>query len=107
MSRWGLGYKSVEFLTPEEWNLVIDSLQDLDERIKCGLAEFTGDGTTTSFQIAHGVGATPTCVIVGKGAADLPDIDYWTADETNITVFFKSAPASGAEVKIWWVALKW
>jgi|GEM_PF-2648635 len=107
MSRWGLGYKAVEILLPEEWNIVIDALQDLDERIKCGLAEFTGDGTTSSFKIGHGIGATPTCVIVGKGSSDLPDIDYWTADDTYITVYFKSAPAVDVSVKIWWLALKW
>jgi hypothetical protein len=49
---------------------------------------------------------TPISVIVGKGAANLPDIDYWTVDETYITVTFKTAPSSGADVKIWWIALK-
>jgi len=107
MSRWGLGYKAVELLTPEEWNKAVDALDDLDQRIKCGSAEFTGDGSTTTFQIAHGIGATPACVIVGKGSSDLPDIDYWTADDTYITVYFKSAPSSGVTIKLWWIALKW
>ena len=107
ISRWGLTYKGVEILTPEEWNTVIDALEDLDKRIKCGLYETTGDGTTNSFQIEHNLGETPTCVICGKASAGLPDIDYWFADETYITVVFKSAPDSGIDVKIYWIALKW
>jgi len=92
-------------LTPAEWNSVIDALNDLDKRVKGGLASFTGDGSTKTFQIAHEVGATPTCVMVGKAAADLPDLDYWEADETNITVSFKTAPAAGATIKLWWLAV--
>jgi hypothetical protein len=93
-------------LTPEDWNTVIDALNDLHERVRGGLASFTGDGSTTAFQIAHGAGTTPVSAIVGKGAPNLPDIDYWTVDGTYITVYFKAAPASGAEVKIWWLALR-
>jgi hypothetical protein len=105
LSKWGLSYKGVEILTPEEWNLVIDALNDLDNRVRGNLASFIGDGSTKTFQIAHGIGAAPKAVIVGKGASDLPDLDYWEADETNITVSFKSAPASGASIKLWWIAL--
>jgi hypothetical protein len=106
MSWKGLTHKGTEILTPEEWNKVVDALDELKAMIKGGLAEFTGDGTTTTFNIAHGLGAPPTSAIVGKGASGLPDIDYWTADDLNITVTFKTAPASGATVKIWWIALK-
>jgi hypothetical protein len=106
MSWKGLTHKGTEILTPEEWNKVVDALDELKAMIKGGLGEFTGDGTTTTFNIAHGLGAVPTSAIVGKGASDLPDIDYWVTDETNITVYFKTPPASGATVKIWWIALK-
>jgi len=106
MSWLGLTYKGVEIVTPEEWNLIIDALNDLHNRVKGGLASFTGDGTTKTFQITHEVGTTPVSVIVGKGASGLPDIDYWTADETHITVEFKNPPADGADIKLWWIALK-
>jgi len=111
MSRWGLSYKSVEILTPEEWNLVVDALEELDGRaplaIRGGRAVFDGDGSTTTFYIAHGMDAAPTCVVVGKGAANLPDIDYWEADSTNIKVVFKSPPAAGSQnVVIWWLAVR-
>ena len=110
MSRWGLTYKGVEIVTPEEWNTLIDALEELDSRaplgIKGGLETFTGDGTTSTFQISHNLGSIPTVALVGKGASGLPDIDYWEVDSTYIYVTFKSAPSSGSEVKIWWLALK-
>lgn len=105
MSRWGLSYKGVEILTPEEWNLVVDALNDLDKKVKGGLASFTGDGSAKSFQITHGVGVTPIAVVVGKGAPNLPDLDYWEADEAKITIWFKTAPAAGATIKLWWIAI--
>ena len=106
MSRWGLTYKGVEILTPAEWNSVVDALNELDTKVKGGVASFTGDGATKVFQITHDTGATPTSVMVGKAAADLPDLDYWVADETTISVVFKEAPAEGATIKLWWLALK-
>lgn len=110
MSKWGLSYKGTEPLYPEEWNYLVDALNELDGRspssFNCGLAVFSGDGVTTSFQIAHGLGTVPTLVLLGKGVSGLPDIDYWEADNTYITVYFKSAPSSGTDnVKIWWLAI--
>lgn len=110
MSKWGLTYKGAEIVFPSEWNAIIDALEELDSRsplvLKGGLQTFTGDGATTTFQISHGVGSTPTIALVAKGGSDLPDIDYHTADDTYIYVTFKSAPSSGVEVPIWWLALK-
>ena len=110
MSRWGLSYKGVELVTPEEWNALIDALEELDKRtpdnIAAGKATFTGDGTTKSFQIEHGLGDTPTVAFVGKASPSLPDIDYWEADSTYITVHFKSAPVDGITIMLWWLAIK-
>ncbi|RKY29149.1 MAG: hypothetical protein DRP74_09205 [Candidatus Omnitrophota bacterium] len=109
MSKWGLAYKGGEILTPEERNKVVDALEELDSRtpteIKGGIVAFEGDGATTTFQIAHGLSTTPTTCFVGKGASGLPDIDYWEANPTYITVHFKSAPASGVSVTLWWLAI--
>jgi hypothetical protein len=102
----GVKLQGPEILTPEEWNAVVDALNELDNRISAGQASFTGDGTTTTFNIPHGLGEVPWVVMVGKGSANLPDIDYFTADAVNISVVFKSAPASGANVRIWWIAIK-
>jgi len=108
VSRWNLAYKGVEVLSPEEWNRVVDALEDLDKRVKCGLAKFNGDGSTTTFNIPHGLGAAPASAVVQKAAPDLPDVDYILADDTNITVIFKTPPPSGTEnVRLYWAAFKW
>jgi hypothetical protein len=104
MSRWGLTYKGAEILTPAEWNVVVDALNELDSRVVGGKAQFTGNGAATSFDIPHGLGEVPLAVMVGKGSPDVPDIDYFTADATNITVVFKSPPIGDFEV--WWIAVK-
>lgn len=94
----------MEILTPEEWNRVVDALEELDRRASGGVAEIAGDGTTKTFSIPHGRGEAPTVVMVGKAAPGLPDIDYWTADDVNIYVTFVSPPAQGAAVRLWWMA---
>jgi len=106
MSRWGLYYKGAEIVPPEEWNSVIDALNELDTRVIGGKAIFIGDGTTRIFTIPHGLNEEPLTVIVGKGAPGLPDIDYWTADTVKISVVFKSPPLSGTDIRIWWIAVK-
>jgi len=61
-----------------------------------------GDGSTTTFNIPHGLVSTPSYVDVNpKGGAPVPDsID---ADDTNITLTFSTAPASGTYY-YWWKA---
>jgi hypothetical protein len=100
----------VEILSPEEYNTLIDALNELDSRspkkFNCGSASFNGDGVSLSFKIAHGIGTTPSFAIVGKKASGLPDIDYWDVDTTYITVYFKSPPPSGTgNVVLWWLAI--
>ena len=71
------------------------------------MATFSGDGTTTSFQISHGLTTTPTVALVGKAISGLPDIDYWEVDSSYITVYFKTPPSSGTDnVKLWWMAIR-
>ena len=97
-------------LTPEEWNSVVDALDELNARapleIKGGLASFTGDGSTITFKISHGLSGAPSVALVGKASSGLPDIDHYTADTKYINVTFKSPPSSGVEVKLWWLALR-
>lgn len=98
-------------MTPEEYNRIIDALDELDGRapaeLNGGIATFSGDGTTTSFQIPHGLSTTPTIALVGKAISGLPDIDYWEVDTTYIIVHFKSPPSSGTDnIKLWWLAIR-
>jgi hypothetical protein len=104
MSRWGLHYKGAEILEPAEWNHLVDALNELDRRVVGGKASLTGDGSTTTFTIPHGLDAEPLTVMVGKASSGIPDIDYFTADSTNITVVFKSAPPS-VTFDLWWIAV--
>jgi hypothetical protein len=106
MSWRGLRYKGVEFIYPEEWNAIIDALNDLRARVKGGLATFTGDGVTTIFAVTHGLGATPETVSVTKASKNTPDIDYVYADADAIYIVFKTPPASGTTVSVYWLAIK-
>jgi hypothetical protein len=111
VSRWGLYYKAAELVEPEEWNRIIDALNELDLRcpveIKGGLATFSGDGATTVFSIPHGLSTTPTVAFAQKAVAGLPDIDYVEVDPTYIKVHFKSPPPSGTDnVKLFYLAAR-
>ena len=109
MSKWGLSHKGVEPLFPEEYNRIIDALEELDGRVPSqmqgGQIKLIGDGSTTTFNIAHTLGRKPDACFVGKATPNIPDIDSWDADAYNIIVRFKSAPASGQEFYLWWLAI--
>jgi len=110
MGSWARIPPSRHILTPEEWNRVVDAIEELDGRApverKGGVASFTGDGVATEFTIAHGLTAAPTVAFVGKKTSGLPAIDSWDADATNIVVRFVSAVASGVSFELWWLALR-
>ena len=72
-----------------------------------GVFATSGDGAATTVTIAHGLSATPAYYQVQEGSSDAgtADISHVTADATNITVTFKSAPASGTDnVSLVWRA---
>ena len=70
-----------------------------------GTATFNGDGTTTSFNISHGLVSTPSTYVVSPASADAKGEFYVTADSTYITVNYTSAPPSGTDnVKLTWYA---
>jgi hypothetical protein len=70
-----------------------------------GTATFSGTGAQTVFTIAHGLAAAPTAVSLEAKTADASGAKYWTADATNITVTFTTAPPSGTDnVVISWEA---
>jgi hypothetical protein len=63
---------------------------------KTGTATFSGNATTTTFNIAHGLYAIPTSVVISSGSTDTLGDFYVTYDATNITVNFNIAPPSGS-----------
>jgi hypothetical protein len=60
-----------------------------------GTATFSGDGSTVAFSFAHGLAATPTHVKIGAKSDDAAGDWKWSADATNVTITFMTAPASG------------
>jgi hypothetical protein len=68
-----------------------------------GTATFSGDGSTTTFTIAHGLAGSPKSWRVEAGSADAKGNKYVTADATNLTVTFATAPPSGTNnvVLVW------
>jgi hypothetical protein len=68
---------------------------------RTGKALANGNGSTTVFTIAHGLGATPGYAFVDCSSHAIART--WTVDGTNITVTFSSAPSSGTNnVIIYW-----
>jgi len=68
---------------------------------RTGKAIANGNGSTTIFNIAHGLGATPAYAFVDCSSHALAR--QWTVDGTNITVTFATAPSSGTNnVIIYW-----
>jgi parallel beta-helix repeat protein len=68
-----------------------------------GTATFSGNGTQTQFTIAHGLAGTPKSYRVEAGSADAKGDKYVTADATNLTVTFATAPPTGTNnvVLVW------
>lgn len=69
-----------------------------------GSAVFSGNGVLTAFNIPHGLGVIPSVFGVAAGSTAANILHFVTADATNLTVTFASAPASAANnVTIrWW-----
>jgi len=69
-----------------------------------GTATFSGDGTTTTFTIPHGLASTPTKYYVTPASADARGDFHVTADGTNLTVTYSTAPPSGTDnvVLVWY-----
>jgi predicted ABC-class ATPase len=102
----------VEILSPEDWNKVVDALEELDKRSPLeyngGLVAFNGDGATTQFRIPHGLPAKPTVPFVFPASPDARRLFYLEVTDTEIVVNFEVAPPSGeANVKLYWYALRW
>lgn len=62
----------------------------------------SGDGTSTTFTIAHGLDGTPKYVDVKPGTEDA-STDFWLdAGGTNITINYAAAPPSGTNNLSWY-----
>jgi len=67
-----------------------------------GTATGSANGSSTVFNIAHGLGATPYCAFVQVSSVLGSNIFYsFTYDSTNIVVTFASAPTTGSVTFQW------
>ena len=76
-------------------------------QVSKGTLTYSGDGTATSKAIPHGLNGAPTFFFVGaaNNATGTAGIKNFTADATNITVYFNTAPAAGtSNLKLTWKA---
>jgi hypothetical protein len=82
---------------------VIDKRRGASAR---GSTTFSGDGTTTIFNIPHGLFAAPTSVQITKRGTAIRDINFTlTTDATNIVVTFATPPVSGgSNMILYWTA---
>lgn len=60
-----------------------------------GNQTFSGDGIKTQFQIPHGLSSAPRSWSIESTTDDGSGHSHSTADDTNITVFYDTAPPSG------------
>lgn len=60
-----------------------------------GTSTQSGDASTTTFNIAHGLGSSPTFYTVEFGSSDAVSPHYLTATSTNIVVNYSFPPPTG------------
>lgn len=82
-------------------NLGVATKQYVDNRMKGGEAFFTGDGTTTTFFVNHGLGVTPSRAQLT--ALNQASLNCWyTKDATLLGINFATPPANGASIAVSW-----
>lgn len=82
------------------YNLLVGEIVDPGAGYKVGKMIVNGDGSTTSFVIAHGLGLVPTRYWVW-GEKPTGTITT-TVDASNLTVNFANTPANGISIPLQW-----
>lgn len=93
-------WAATSFLGPSIAPWASDNVHTLDntafKRSKAGgAATFSGTGAQTVFTIAHGLYAAPSMLAVTPATAAAAGSLYVTADATNVTVTYTTAPVTG------------
>lgn len=68
------------------------------------ITNFTGDGTTTTFSVAHGLITTPSKYFMQPLNDLAKNYSTFSADTTYLYVKFSSAPPSGSTLSYYWYA---
>jgi len=91
----------VEVSADPTTNRSIATKRYVDSRTRGDEAFFTGDGTTTTFFVAHGLGATPSRAQLT--ALNQASLNCWyTKDSTNLGINFATPPGNGVTVAVSW-----
>jgi len=71
-----------------------------------GSAEITGDGSTTSFTISHGLSSTPSIVLITPTNSSMASATWWVSAKSSstFTITFSTAPSSGTKLSFDWYA---
>ena len=67
-----------------------------------GTSTRSGDSSTKTFTIAHGLPSTPSGVLVEANSTDAVGDFTWTFDATNITITYQIAPPSTTSSNLTW-----
>lgn len=70
---------------------------DSDDELDSNQGTFSGDDSTTTFDVSHGLGATPSTFFVTAATDDASGFSHATAGSSNITVNYDTAPPSGTD----------
>lgn len=65
--------------------------------VRAGSQTYSGDGSSTTFTFAHGLSAAPSSWSVEPATDDASGVSHSTADGTNITVEYDTAPPNGTD----------
>lgn len=98
------GKAATDFATAAQGALADTALQasDITGKANKYLGTITGDGTTTAFEVTHGLDSTFVIVQVQAGASPYGIVDATVAvtSSTKVTVTFSEAPANDATYKV-------
>jgi hypothetical protein len=106
LSKWDLGYVGVQAVFPEDWNNMVDALNELDGRAPSqrngGIA--TIPNGETNIEIEHGLTATPQIVLLTGTHSEVasPFVTNVTTSHLTINV----ANLVTADRQVYWYAIR-
>ena len=100
----GMGYIELRNCKIPDWTKVTGNIHIYPT--SSGSSEITGDGSTTSFSISHGLATTPSQVLVTPTNSSMASATWWVSAKTSttFTITFSTAPSSGTKLSFDWKA---
>lgn len=76
-------------------DITVAGIDDIPALGFIGTSTQSGTGIATTFNVAHGLGSTPTAFTAHANSLDASNIAYTTADSTNVIIHYSIAPPTG------------